>query len=265
MIPPSTAIRMKKTTFRSRVPYAVSIILLTIAGSGCTKRLPSSKTGYIVGGIDNIEQVSTKNRSRVSEKQIGSAVAIVVAPDDQNRRLCSGTLIDSDSTDNKLRIISNYHCFTLESDTYSEIPEKTLKERCGGATIFFGLAGEKNSDYQTGKCDPDSFRHDILGDLSLFKLKENPDPKYEPAEFHTEAASFTGKKGLIVHFPKPDSAATISDVVISRETSTIVPRASMTADDCIIQGDFSKEERDFDPTLKVSYKHTCDLKIGSSG
>lgn len=240
--------------------FVVSILLST-----CKQITTVSTTAYVIGPND-INTVTQDNVTKIPPSVQEAAVLLTITINHGKRKFCSGTLIPGEPGAN-YRILTNHHCFAPEEDDKRKVTDEIVENACEGARVFFGFFRDQLDTREVGRCLPGTFRNDFQGDLAIFTLEQNPTERFKPAEFWAEAEVPGGRQGLIMHFPAIDSSDPEAEknLVLEPEAGIKVPVAQITTNDCETLGPFPAQEWQLDKSLKMGFKHSCDLKKGSSG
>lgn len=240
-------------------------LVLSFLLSTCKQVTSVSTTAYVIGPND-INTITPDNVVAVPPNVQAAAVLLTITINQGKRKFCSGTLIPGENGGN-YRILTNHHCFAPEEDDKRKVTDDIVQGACEGARVFFGFFRDQLDRREVGRCQPGSFRNDFQGDLAVFTLEQNPTPRFQPAEFWTDGDVPGGRSGLIMHFPTIEATAPDADknLVLEPEAGIKVPVAQFTVADCETLGPFPAQEWQLDKSLKMGFKHTCDLKKGSSG
>ena len=238
------------------------ILLLSALGLLACKPIKDVETaGYIIGEND-IEVIKTKE-SDIKESILQASVVLTTEVDKNNRKFCSGTLVEGDQ--GTMRILTNHHCFVNDQNEGNSA--ELMAGHCKSTVVYFNFYQDRKDQRIIRGCAFGSFRSFKEWDLAVFALDRNPPENFAPAPLGTDEDVKPGDEAMIVHFPFVDKADPLYlEKTFLEPTSEIrIPYAQVTDKNCVIEGYFPKDQWSLDPTLPFSKKHTCDQKKGSSG
>lgn len=230
-------------------------MVTTFSGTACKKQVSSSRTAYVIGE-DNMESIDQSSDPYVKYKDtIESTVLIVTQTPTGGAQFCSGALVQGKTS---LRILTNHHCFAIKGENNLATPT-LLSTACQKTKVYFNVIQGALDAVTRASCIEGSLINDFNADLASFSIQGQIPANIRPLDFY-ESNDVENRAAFIIHYPsRADSFAFV------KSAGGRLPVATLTEDDCKINGRFPESEWRQLPVLSVSYRHECDLIQGSSG
>lgn len=244
---------------QNRRLVTVSLLICSTLISCKKPSLQAGRTAYIVGPTNDIVSMRSEKTDEVDADVLSSAVLIVTQTDGDKVKFCSGTLIDSEISGERLRVLSNHHCFAQIGD--NQLASETLMVgACTDTKVYLGFLPDQTANAFVSACEPGSLKTNFNGDLSVFTLSSEVPPNFKPVSLYDGQDQGIGRRALIVHYPNIEE-----NLETPRGGKVELPTAALTINDCRVLGEFDPIEWSLDRSLPISLRHSCDLIHGSSG
>ena len=249
----------------------LSTLLINLS---CAPENISSPLGVIVRKNDIIP-LSQLPRDlinlQVLEKTKRFTVLLVtlLASDGNEKKVktCSGSLLreTSPSGVHEYKVLTNYHCFTVEGGEAEEMAggavETLTPETCVQTKVYVNFPATAGRETMVLSCRAGSFRGDPRLDLALFTVDGRLPADQPTAKLWQGGDIPLERTVFVLHYPN------VSETFMQKlpDSNIKAPIKMVTVNDCYYKGRFNEQQQLGSYNVAYWVKHTCDLLSGSSG
>ena len=234
------------------------LTLLILLSCEVPRRQPLSRRGNIIGA-NEIVPVAVAQEARqvdaaVLSHSLGAAALLVTAMGGRYRH-CFGSLLPAAGDQQRLRIVTNRHCFAAAR-------EPLPASACARTRVYFNFS-LPDTPLLERRCLRDSLRTHDSADLAIFTLqRELPSPHRPFTLWQGEIP--VPREAFLLHYPHVIHSAAAPARSVSRLSGTRLyfPIMAVSADGCVIKG---RPKRGLWRLVPFGTAHSCDMTKGSSG
>ena len=234
-------------------------VLLSLSGSLSCKKpdIPGQRNlkGFIIGADNMVESnSSTIDHNGSSLAEIRSVGSIASLEPGRGAHFCTGFLIAPAQAGGNPRVVTNYHCFTANSENAGPFASWA----CQQTKIYLGLKTDDFNSLYVAGCKSGTLKGHENADIAVYELAVPVPGDIKFLELD-DSTTFP-ITARVIHHPVAQASMVSPPGELQK-----VPGSVISRDACVISS--LSPERQVRPDSKFLFdvSHTCDIVEGSSG